>query len=116
MENRIMEFLEVATNLRPILFDEGQGKNVFPCITYHFYSDEGAVFGSGKAEIEKASCQVDFWYKVKSEEIKQAITAVKQAIVNETTFTHPVKEHIFETDKKIYHTYFTFELIKKEGE
>ncbi len=116
MEDRIKAFIEDCTTLRPVKFDEGQGKNIFPCITFHFFSDTGAVFGSGKAGIEVTSCQVDFWYKAKTEEIKQAIAAIKQAIVNETTFTHPEKGHLFETDNKIYHTYFTFQLIKKEGE
>jgi hypothetical protein len=116
MEDRIMDFLEAATTLQPIIFDEGQGKNIFPCITYHFFTDSGAVFGSGKATEEVASCQVDFWYKVKTNAIKEAISSVKQAIVNETTFTQPDKQHLFENDTKIYHTYLTFQLIKKEGE
>lgn len=120
MEDRIMDFLKDATTLRPIVFDEGQAKDIWPCITFHFFSDSGAVYGSGKAEIETASCQVDFWYKKKTSDkygqINDRIQEVKQAIVNETTFTHPDKEHIFETDTKIYHTYFTFQLIKKAGE
>jgi hypothetical protein len=116
MEDRIMEFLKAATTLRPIIFDEGQGKNIFPCITFHFYNESGAIFGAGKAVEEIAGCQIDFWYKSKTEAVKQSIIAVKQAIVNDTTFTHPNKEHVFETDTKIYHTYFTLQLIKKAGE
>jgi hypothetical protein len=120
VEDRIKEFLEGATTLRPIIYDEGQAKNIWPCITFHFYADEGAVFASGKAEIETVNCQVDFWYKAKTSskygEIKDRIQEVKQAIVNEKTFTHPKKGHMLETDTKIYHTYLTFELIKKGGE
>lgn len=116
MDDRIEEILKIATTLRPIIFDEGQGKNIFPCITFHFYNETGAVYGSGKAVEETAGCQIDFWYKAKTEAVKQAIADVKQAIVNETKFTHPEKGHLFETDTKIYHTYFTFTLIKERDE
>ncbi len=116
MEERIQAILEAATTLRPIILDEGQAKDNFPCITFHFYNEEGAVFGAGKAKIEKASCQIDFWYKVTTEEVKQAVKDIKQAIINISTFTYPKKDGNFEADKKIHHTYITFDLIKKGGE
>lgn len=116
MEDRIMQILKGATTLRPILSDEGQAKDNFPCITFHFYMEKGEVFGGGKIKTETASCQIDFWYKVKTETVEQAIKAVKQALAEETTFTYPEKDYIFEADKKIHHTYFTFNLIKKAGE
>ena len=116
MEDRIKEFLESATTFKPVIEDAGQEKDIFPCITFHIYQEEGAVFGGGKPEIETASCQVDFWYEVKTEEIKQAIKEVKQALSNEKTFTYPLKGHLYENDKGIHHTYFTFNLIKKAGE
>lgn len=116
MEDRIKEFLESVTTLRPINVDEGEGKDIFPSITFHFYNETGIVFGAGKAAVETASCQIDFWYRKKTEEIKQAMQDIKQAIINESTFSCPVKEGNYEADKKIYHTHYTFELIKKGGE
>lgn len=116
MEERIKALIKAATTLRPVIFDEEEAKNTFPCITFHFYNESGAVFGAGKANTETAYCQIDFWYKERTEVIKQAISNVKSAIIQESTFTYPERDYIFETDKKMHHTYFTFQLIKKEGE
>jgi hypothetical protein len=116
MEERIKLFLENATTLRPIIIDEGTAKNVFPCITLHFYNENGALFGGGNATEETASCQIDFWYKVKSPDVTNTISEVKEKIKNERTFSFPKKETLIETDTKLYHTYLTFDLIKESGE
>jgi hypothetical protein len=115
MEDRIKEFLETAISKEiPVLADSLPGANT--CITFHFFNEGGAVFGGGKATLEKASCQVDIWYQVKNDKIKRVISNLKNALKSERTFSYPVKDYIYEPDKRMHHTYFTFELIKKESE
>ncbi|MDF2609048.1 MAG: hypothetical protein K0R92_522 [Lachnospiraceae bacterium] len=116
MEERIKTFIETAisNNTIPVLPDAVPG--IIPCVTFHFYYDGGAVYGSGVPTEETASCQIDFWYYVKSSEILKAIKDTKQAIISEKTFSNPIKDNLFENDKKLHHTYFTFELIKESEE
>jgi hypothetical protein len=114
MEDRIKALLETAINKEiPVLADSLPG--CIPCVTFHFFN-EGAAFGGGKAVIETASCQVDIWYQAKNEKIKRVISNLKNALKSERTFSYPTKEYNHEPDKKVHHTYFTFELIKKESE
>lgn len=115
MTEKIKTILETAVNkTMPVL--EDSLPNVFPCITFHFYNEGGAIFGGGKAIEETVMCQVDIWYKTKTTVVDTAIKNIKQAIINEKGFTHPRKEYDYETDKKIHHTYFNFEMIIESEE
>jgi len=109
-ETKVKTLLDNATT---ILVIETALPDIFPCVTFHFYSEDGTLFGSGTATEEGASCQVDIWYKVKTEAVKIGIKAIKQAIINEKYFSHPKMETTHETATKIYHTYINFELIKE---
>lgn len=114
METKVENILKAAvigTNVPVINKDY---PDVWPCITFHFYNENGALFGAGTATEEGASCQVDIWYNVKTDEVKLAVKNIKNALVKEKYFTYPTKESVYETDKKIYHTYFLFDLIESE--
>ncbi len=113
MEDKVFDILKGATTV-PVIKEAYP--SIFPCLTFHFYNDGGALFGSGTATEEGASCQVDIWYKVKNESVKSAITSLKQAIKNERYFAYPRCETTYETNTKIYHTYINFDLIKESEE
>lgn len=114
MEDKIKTLLE-SLNTGIIVLEDALPNN-FPCITFHFYNETGTLFGSGTATEEGANCQVDIWYKVKTNKVKSAVKAIKQAIINERYLSYPTKETIFETATKIYHTYFNFEIINESEE
>jgi hypothetical protein len=115
MEERIKAFIETAiNNTIPVLSDALPG--VFPSITYHFYNDGGGEFGGGIPTERMASCQIDFWYDKKTPVITEAIKNLISAVINEKTFSNPIRDGLFESDKKKYHDYITFDLIKKESE
>lgn len=116
METKVKNLLDAATIETNIPVIEEALPDVFPCVTFHFYSENGTLFGAGTATEEGAKCQIDIWYKVKSDDVKLAIKAIKQAIVNEKYFSYPQMESTQETATKIYHTYITFELIKESEE
>jgi hypothetical protein len=97
------------TSLVPVLPDGIP--DIIPCVTFHFFSETGALFGAGKATEEAASCQVDIWYQVKSDEIKSTISGIKEAIKNKRTYSYPMKGYIYEPGSRVHHTYFTFEII-----
>lgn len=113
MEDKIKSLLESATTIKVL---ESASPDIFPSITFHIYNEDGALFGGGKATEERASCQVDIWYKVKNSAVKIAINSIKQAIITERQFTHPSKETMFENDKGIYHTHMNFEFILESEE
>ena len=110
METKVKNILDTATTI--LVIDEAL-PDIFPCVTFHLYSEGGSLFGSGTATEESASCQVDIWYKIKTEAVKMAISDIKRAITNERYFSFPQMESTFETVTKIYHTYINFELIKE---
>ena len=114
MEDKIQALLKntVDESILPVL--EKAYPDIFPSITFHLYNEGGALFGSGNATEESASCQIDIWYKVKKDNIKAEINKIKQAIINEKYFSHPTKETVIETGTKIYHTYIIFELLETE--
>jgi hypothetical protein len=112
MEERIIALL--TNDFIPVL--EDTESDIFPCITFHFYNEDGALYAGGNATEETASCQIDFWYKAKTPVVMNAITVIKKAIMNKKTFSFPKKESLYETDTKIHHTYLTFDLIKESGE
>lgn len=114
MEDKVFNLLKGATTLN-VLKEAATGITP-PYVTFHFYNDGGALFGSGTATEEGASCQVDIWYKVRNDAVKSAITSLKQAIKNEKYFSYPTIEGNYETNTKIYHTYITFDLIKESEE
>lgn len=113
MEIKLERILKNVTTL-PVL--DIAYPNIFPCITYHFYLESGALFGLGIAEEEKASCQIDVWYKKKTSDIKAEIKKIKQAIVDEKLYSFPNMETTQETGTKIYHTHINFELVKESEE
>jgi hypothetical protein len=119
MEEKLKALLETAVTVNGIktipVLDE-PARDLFACITFHFYNETGSVYGAGKATEETASAQVDFWYSTKTDVVKNAIKAVKTAITNEKYYSWPVKESLFDTTAKKYHTYFTFDLIKESEE
>lgn len=116
METKVKDILKNGTvGLKIPVIDEAL-PNAFPCITFHFYNENGALFGAGTATEESASCQVDIWYKIKTDDVKLAIKGIKQAIVNERYFGYPRKETTQETNTKIYHTHINFELIQESEE
>ena len=110
METKVKDILELATTI-PVL--DLAYPNIWPCITFHFYSENGSLFGAGTATEESAMCQVDIWSKVKTDAVKLAIKSVKQAIVSEKYFSYPTMDNDFETATKIYHTNINFQLIKE---
>lgn len=111
VEDKIKQLLDNASNIKVI--DEAL-PNVFPCITFHLYGEDGALFGGGRATEETVSCQVDIWYKVKKDSVKLEINKIKQALKNQKYFTYPQKGYIYETNNKIHHTYFTFNCLETE--
>lgn len=115
MEDKIKDFLEQATTAQVLEYGKSL-PNIWPCVTFHLYNESGALFGSGTATEEGASCQVDIWYKVKNDAVKSAIASLKQAIKNERYFSYPTMETSYETNTKIYHTYINFDLIKESEE
>lgn len=112
MEERMIALL--TNEFIPVL--EDTETDIFPCITFHFYNETGAVFGCGKATEETASCQVDFWYHTKDSQITEAIKVITNKIKNDNKMSYPKKETVFEKDTRLYHTYVTFDLIKESGE
>lgn len=116
METKIFELLKTAVKGTNVPVIEEAYPNIFPCVTFHLYNESGALFGSGTATEEGASCQVDIWYKAKNDDVKSAIASTKQAIANERYFAYPSTETTYETNTKIYHTYINFDLIKESEE
>jgi hypothetical protein len=116
VETKVEDLLKAAVQGLKVPVIDKAFPDVFPCITFHFYNESGALFGAGTATEEDAMCQVDIWYKVKTEFVKTAIAAIKQAIINERYFSFPKMETVQETATKIHHTYINFELIKESEE
>jgi len=114
MENKIETFLKSLNLKTPVL--DLPFPNIYPCITYHIYMENGALFGAGTATEKGAMCQADIWYKAKNSAVKREIDSVEKAIKNEKYFSYPSKGMDYETNTKIYHTYFNFELINESGE
>jgi len=113
VETKVKNILDGATTI-PVI--ELEVPNIFPCVTFHFYNENGSLFGAGTATEETASCQVDIWSKVKTDAVKLAIKSIKQAIISEKYFSYPTMENTYETATKIFHTYINFELIKEREE
>lgn len=114
MDEKLKSLLEAATVNIPVLDDAAPG--IFPCVTFDFYTETGALFGEGTAQEEIAECQVDVWYKKKDDNAKSTIKAIKAALVSEKTYMYPVQDHVFDQTRKMHHTYFTFEVIKESEE
>jgi hypothetical protein len=110
VEDELKALLD-SVSLIPVLPDGVP--DVIPCVTFHFFSENGALFGAGKATEETASCQIDIWYSEKSAEIKSTISSIKNLIKNKRTYSYPVKGYIYEAGSRIHHTYFTFEIINE---
>ena len=108
MEDELKSMLKSAS-LVPVLDDDVP--DMIPCVSFHFFSENGDLFGAGDATEEIASCQVDIWSYEKSNKIKSTISNIKEAIKNKSIYSNPVKGYIYESDKKVHHTYFTFEII-----
>lgn len=119
MEDYIKNLLTNACTGFPIIIlntpNPTTGDN-YPCVTFDLYLERGSKFGNGVAEEETGSCQVDIWYKVKNTAIKNVINNIKTALKNEKYFTYPQKENMYESDTKIFHTYFTFNYLLLESE
>jgi hypothetical protein len=113
VETKVENLLKQAVTGLKIPVIDKPAPGAFPCITFHFYNEDGSLFGAGTATEEGAMCQVDIWYNVKSEAIKTAIKAIRQAIINERNFAFPQMDTLYEEVKKIYHTHINFELIKE---
>lgn len=111
MEEKIKNLLKTVKGI-PVIDDVLPSRENYPCITFHLYQENGLLFGSGDAEETGASCQVDVWYKVKNELIKNKINEIKQVIVNTQYFSYPTKDTYFEKDTKIWHTFYNFEIIE----
>lgn len=78
----------------------------FPSISYHFFGEQGALFGDGELEQEVVSCQVDIWYKNKDDYIqikKQVKSAMKKA-----DFLFSNAMGTFEKDVRAYHEVLVF--------
>lgn len=103
-----------SVSLIPVV-DEAK-PDIGPCITFHFFSETGALFGGGAATEESASCQVDIWYKKKEEKVSTTIARIKRAIADNRLCSYPEKDYIYESGNKIHHTYFTFNLIIESEE
>lgn len=116
MENKVESLLKTAVIGTKIPVIDKAYPDVFPSVTFHFYSENGILFGSGTVTQEGASCQVDIFYKVKTEAVKTAIKSIKQAVIKERYFAYPTMETTYESGTKIYHTYINFELIKESEE
>lgn len=108
MENKIKKILDESATI-PVL--EVSQPNNYPCVTYHFYNESGSLFGGGTATEESASCQIDIWYKEKTEKVKDTINKIKKAIIKDKYFSFPSMDTMHESDKKIYHTHINFDLI-----
>ena len=115
MESRIKAFLGLAVDKKILPTLTIPTPNIYPCITFHLYNESGELFGQGKATEEKASCQIDIWYKVKTVAILDEISQLKQSIIDEQYFSYPTKNTDYETTTKIYHTYFNFEVLENGG-
>lgn len=110
MEDKIKELLE-KVSLIPVL--DKAYPNLYPSITFHMYSESGALFGNGEATEEVISCQVDIWEKeTKTEKGKKSIKNIKQAIRGEKYFTYPEFDYNFENDAKIHHSFFNFKILR----
>ncbi len=115
MEDKLKSILEHAVeNKIPVI--EAAVPDVFPCITFHFYNVSGYLFGGGTATEVGAKCQVDLWYNKRTEPMKSAIKALKQAIINEKEYLYPQMETSQEAGTKKWHTYFNFEVIIESEE
>lgn len=112
MEDRIKALLENAITGIPVI--DKPFPDIFPCVTFHLYMENGLLFGGGSATEETVSCQVDIWYKVKNDSIKAEIKKIKQAIASQKYCTYPQMGYMYETNTKIHHTYFAFECLEME--
>jgi hypothetical protein len=110
MEERIKALLKSATSVT--VLDEPK-PGVFPCVTFHLFGLDGALFGGGKSTEEIGSCQVDIWYQKKSQDIKTEIKNISEMIKNQNSFSYPVMDYSYENSTKMHHTYYTFELLKE---
>ncbi len=113
MEDKLENILR-GVSLIPVLAQPMPG--AIPCVTFHIYNEAGGLFGGGNATQEIASCQVDIWYSTKNVKEKNTIKAIKQAIINDRSCTYPIKDYIYESDKKTHHAYFNFEMIIESEE
>jgi hypothetical protein len=110
VEEKIYNILDGASTI-PVL--KTGTPDVIPCVTFHFFNENAPLMGGGNAAEEGASCQVDIWYKVKEDKVTSTVKAIHTALKAEKTFTYPIGDEIYGSENKVWHKYFTFELIKE---
>lgn len=77
----------------------------FPGITYHFFNQEGVLYGDGDEQQEIASCQIDIWSK------KADYTQLKKEIrsaMKIAGFLFSNASDTYENDVQLYHGVLTF--------
>ncbi|SDL20548.1 hypothetical protein [Natronincola ferrireducens] len=83
-----------------------------PCISYHFFNEQGILYGDGEELTGSISCQVDIWSRNNFTDIKKQVkSAMKSAGF---LFSHA--DENFEEDVKLHHCFLVFNFYYRESE
>ena len=78
--------------------------NGFPSISYHFFGEQGELFGDGEIEQEMVSCQIDIWSKGDYTQIKKQV----RSAMKEADFLFVSADGNYEKDVNIFHGILIF--------
>lgn len=115
MDEKLKSLLEAAT-IDGIPVIDNTTPDIWPCITFDSFSENGALFGAGKATEESVSYQVDIWYQLKTDNIKTVIKNIRSALKAEKIYSYPIYDYFYDKTSNMYHSYFTFDAVKESEE
>lgn len=84
-----------------------------PGITYHFYNEQGELYGDGGEIAGSVACQIDIWSTVDYTNLKKQV----KAAMKQCGFLFVDASDFFEEDAKVYHCVLIFNYYyESEGE
>lgn len=78
--------------------------NAFPGLTYHFFNEQGELYGDGKEKTGSVLCQVDVWSKDNYGAIKKQV----KTNMKEAGFLYVSATDTYEDDVRLYHCVLVF--------